>query len=180
MKINLSDKMCLLLLVAGTLIMMIVMAKTGATLKTPATPKGILDLEFAYSQTKVATVMTAWADNGSINNVRVAKENTWFDFIFIFFYSLLLSRVCNMIAISSQGLWSGTGRLLAKAALIAGLLDVLENIGMLITLGGHRSGIYAAFTAFSSILKWGIVIITLLYILIAGLVISYTKLTRSL
>ena len=91
MKINLSDKMCLPLLVAGTFIMMIVMAKTGATLKTPATPKGILDLEFAYNQTKITTVMTAWTDNSSINNIRVAKENTWFDFIFIVFYSLLLS-----------------------------------------------------------------------------------------
>ena len=172
--------MCLLLLVAGTFIMMIVMAKTGATLKTPATPKGILDLEFAYDQTKVATVMAAWADNGSINNICVAKENTWLDFIFLIFYSLLLSRVCNMIAISSHALWSGTGRLLAKAVLIAGLLDVLENRGMLITLSGNGSGTCAAFTAFSSILKWGIVMITVLYILIAGLVISYTKLTRSL
>jgi len=172
--------MCLLLLVAGTFIMMTVMAKTGATLKTPATPKGILDLEFAYNQTKVATVVTAWSDNSSVNNIRVAKENTWLDFIFIFFYSLLLSQACSMIAISGQGFLFTMGRLLAKAALIAGLLDVLENIGMLITLSGNGSAICAALTAFSSILKWGIVILIVLYILITGLVISYTKLTRSL
>ena len=172
--------MCLPLLVAGTFIMMIVMAKTGATLKTPATPEGILDLEFAYNQTKAATVMTAWADNGSINNIQVAKENTWLDFIFIVFYSLLLSQACSMIAISRRGFLFTMGRLLAKAALIAGLLDVLENIGMLITLSGNGSATCAAFTVFSSILKWGIVMIAVLYILIAGLVISYTKLTKSL
>lgn len=78
------------LVAVGSLVMVIVMSKTSATLKTPATPLGILDLEFAYNGTKGGTVLTAWNANEKIDNIEVAKFNTWLDFIFLFFYSLFL------------------------------------------------------------------------------------------
>jgi hypothetical protein len=55
-----TKKYRLLFLFAGTLVMIVVMVKTGAPLKTPATPKGILDLEFAYNASKAYTVINAW------------------------------------------------------------------------------------------------------------------------
>ena len=56
----------------GTLAMMIVMTKTGSTLKTPATPMGILNLEFAYNTTKTAAIINAWAPTNEINNILAA------------------------------------------------------------------------------------------------------------
>ena len=49
--------------------MIVVMAKTGATLKTAATPNGILDLEFAYNSTKTTAVTNAWAANNIVDNI---------------------------------------------------------------------------------------------------------------
>ena len=59
--------------------------------------------------------------------------------------------------------------MIARGALWAGFLDVLENVGMLITLSGSsREGIAFA-TTFCSTIKWVLVIVAVVYLL-AGIV----------
>ena len=47
-------------IIAGTLIMIYVMAVSGKSLKTAETPLGILNLEFAYNKAKTDVIMNAW------------------------------------------------------------------------------------------------------------------------
>ncbi|GAB2825600.1 hypothetical protein [Ferruginibacter profundus] len=174
-------KYSLLFLLAGTLIMVVVMAKTGATLKTPDTPKGILDLEFAYNAALANDVKTAWILNPPTNNIGAASANTWLDFIFLFFYALSLFFTCKKIARLSSGAFSKAGILFAKAALIAGFLDILENAGMLYTLSGPTSGTVALCTTICSVIKWVLALLAALYCL-AGLIyiISQKKMSSLL
>ena len=81
----------------GTMIMVFVMGKTGAPLKTTATPNGILNLEFAYNKVKVQEVVDAWTFSAihSTDNIRVAQVNTWWDFIFLFFYFIIYEFESN-------------------------------------------------------------------------------------
>src|SRR6187399_2153503 len=88
---------------AGTLLMIYIMSRTGASLKTPATPLGILNLEFAYDTAKTSVVMNAWAPSNNIDNIAAAKLNTWVDFLFIFFYSFFLFFACTKIAETFRG-----------------------------------------------------------------------------
>jgi hypothetical protein len=140
-------KYLLLILLLGNVVMIVVMTKTGATLKTPATPKGILDLEFAYNTSKAAIVTTAWAGD----NTGAAKINTYLDFIFLLFYSLFLFFTCDKIARITK---SKAGTLIANGAMYAGILDIVENAGMLMTLSGNTSGTVTFLTAACSIIKW--------------------------
>lgn len=156
----------------GSLLMVYVMTKTGAPLKTAATPLGILDLEFAYNSSKVTTVIDAWT---SSNNITTAKNNTWLDFIFLFFYSLFLFFACKKIARAFNGTVTKAGNMVAQGALVAGFLDILENTGMLLSLHGHTSGFFAFCTTFFSIIKWGLAIIAVLYVLTGALVLAYRK-----
>ena len=171
----LNKKTGLFFLLAGTLVMMVVMAKTGATLKTAATPKGILDLEFAYNATKTADVVIAWTGIIPADNVLAAIVNTWLDFIFLFFYSLFLNKACRMIAAKFNRFFSVAGGLVATGALIAGLLDVLENIGMLTSLNGHISNAVSLLTFVFSITKWTLALGSVLYILVAGSMLLFKK-----
>jgi hypothetical protein len=57
------------------------------------------------------------------------------------------------------GLW------LSKAAVFAGMLDILENCGMLVTLGGTHSNLVAAVTAVCALIKWLFVLLAILYVL---------------
>lgn len=142
------------------------MSKTGASLKTPATPKGILDLEFAYNSTKTTAVINAWAPNSTVDNISAAKNNTYYDFIFLLFYALFLFFTCKKIALINN---SSIGWLIAKGALAAGGLDVFENAGMLITLSGNSSDSIAILTTIISVIKWGLAIAAVIYML-AGLI----------
>ena len=152
----------------GSLVMVIVMSKTSATLKTSATPLGILNLEFAYNGAKAGTVLNAWQPNEKIDNIEVAKFNTWLDFIFLFFYSLFLFKACKILSGTYKGALQKTGLLLANGAILAGLLDILENAGMLFTLQGNINNAILLLTTTVSIIKWILALAAVAYLLIFG------------
>jgi hypothetical protein len=169
-----NKKRGILILLAGTIIMMVVMAKTGASLNTAATPLGILDLEFAYNNAKTAAVLNAWSlqPGNTIDNISAAKINTYLDFIFLLFYSLLLFFTCDKIAVINK---SKTGVSIANGAIWAGLLDIVENGGMLMTLSGNGSATVAFITSFCSIIKWGLAIAAVLYALGGIIQLTFQK-----
>jgi hypothetical protein len=156
-------KLLIPFLFVGTMIMIYVMGKTSTTLKTTATPCGILNLEFAYNSTKTSGVINAWEPN---NNITVAKNNTYYDFIFLAFYASFLFFTCKKIAEIKN---SNTGLLIANGAIAAGILDIAENAGMLFTLSGNVSGTVGLITTVCSLIKWVLAITAALYCL-AGIV----------
>jgi len=160
-------KYWLLFLLIGTAVMIVVMTKTGAPLKTPATPKGILDLEFAYNTTKTTIVTTAWAGD----NISAAKTNTYLDFIFLLFYSLFLFFTSDKIARITK---SKVGKFIANGAIYAGILDIVENAGMLMTLSGNTSDTTALLTTTCSVIKWALALLAAAYCL-AGFIYCISK-----
>ncbi|MEO6721097.1 MAG: hypothetical protein ABIN67_12030 [Ferruginibacter sp.] len=168
-------KFKILFLLAGTLVMVVVMSWQGASLKTSLTPLGILNLEFACNATKANAVVDVWASMSSVDNIAAAKLNTTLDFIFLFFYALLLFYLCKELAVSAFGSLRKVGRFLAKAALAAGLFDILENTGMLFTLNGRITDAITLLTFIFSVAKWALVLACLLYIVITGPFTLYKK-----
>ena len=147
-----------------------VMAESGKTLKTPETPLGIINPEFAHNSKKVNEVLVAWTFPGTnnIDNISAAIQNTWFDFIFLFFYSLFLFYACSSISTAFSGLLHKAGKLMAAGSLYAGLFDIAENAGMLISLNGYTSNLIAFLTVSFSAIKWILVLAALSFILIIG------------
>ena len=164
-------KTTLYLLLFSTLVMAIVMYVSGAPLKTIETASGILNLEFANTQQKVNNIISVWK-NASTTNVDViaaAKKNTYFDFLFLLYYAFFLYSCCKQLALSLAAkkkfaLWLNDA---AGLALLAGILDFAENIGMLISLAERGSDNIAFATAAISISKWLLVVTVLLSIITA-------------
>jgi len=162
-------KYILYFFLAGSLAMVFVMSRSGAPLKTAGTPHGIIDLEFANTPAKIDTVLKYWAPQASMNLTHTATENTFLDFIFIFFYAGFFYLAAKKISRSFAGAFGRTGKLIAKAALLAGFFDVLENTGMLLTLSQQGSATIAMATFICSVIKWTLVAITLGYVLMGGI-----------
>ena len=165
----------------GTIVMMVVMARTGAPLKTTDTPLGILDLEFAYNTARVNKVIRAWmpASTESFGKIETAKWNTYLDFIFLFFYAGFLSLACKRIAQNIKGPVAKAGGFIAAGALLAGFLDVLENIGMLMALSGSITTGIAFLTTFFSIIKWILAATAVLYALSGLVSLGLNRLKRN-
>ena len=154
-------------LIAGTLLMLIVMISTGNSLKNAATPLGIINLELANNAIDVQNILNAWENDISQNRdvIADAKKNTWLDFIFLLFYSSLFYFLCKKLIsyFKAGSIWKRTGN--AVGAIAAGLLDVVENIGMLKSLNENVSDNIALLTASCSTLKWVSVFIIIIFLI---------------
>ncbi len=166
----------------GSITMACIVTMTGTPLTTDKTPHGILDLELAYNVSKVDTVIKAWSPSpmNTVSKIDVAKINTWWDFLFLLFYAPFLFMVCKKISRSYRtgSMVSKAGIFFAKAILIAGIFDAIENIGMFQSLNGNISSTIALYTASVSFIKWGIVVCCLLFILVSfprAIYLSYKK-----
>ena len=159
-------------LIAATLLMVYVMTSTGNSLKNPATPLGIINLELAYNAVDVQNILNAWDNDISKNSdvVADAKKNTWLDFIFLMLYSSLFYFLCKkLISFFKPGsFWKRIGNIIALATIATGLLDIVENIGMLKSLNGNVSDNIALLTASCSTVKW-----VLAFIIITFLITGY-------
>ncbi len=163
--------------ILGTIAMIIVMGKTGKPLKTPLTTAGIVNLEFAYNTVKVDSVFKAWDYGSTSSKIDIAKANTYWDFLFIFFYAGLLflwSRHLSDIYRDGTG-FNKAGKLFAKLALTAGLLDVIENICMLQSLNGNINNGFALTATICASLKFLFLFITVMYIFVSLPLSAYAK-----
>jgi hypothetical protein len=162
----------------GTGIMIYVMGVTGKPLKTPATPNGILHLELAYNQQKADAILLAWSEpkwnlhatipSGFPNRIKAAKINTWWDFLFLFFYSVLFYRLCILLYRKLYPSRIGNaGFVFAKLSILAGLFDVVENIFMLSILNQNYAPWYLPWMALASAIKWTLVAGIVLYLVMA-------------
>jgi hypothetical protein len=168
-------KLLLLLFLLGTITMMLIMAESGAMLKTAAAPLGIINIELANTTAKTRAIINSWAPTADSDKITAAKFNTYSDFLFLFFYAGFLFFACKKIAVNSIGSVAKAGNIIAYAALLAGFADVMENTGLLFSLNYHISAVVSFCTAFFSTIKWSLVVIAVLYVLTGLLVLAYRR-----
>ena len=144
-----------------TFIMIVVMRWEGASLKTPTTPRAILDLEFADNAHRLNEVLSVWS-------VSVVKGNIWLDFLFIVSYVLFLSLSAEYSAMKwPSGIGRQAGLLMARAAYIAGVLDISENLLMLQSIAGHYTSLSLQLTYYCAAIKFVLAGLILLYVLLS-------------
>lgn len=162
--------LCIIFFV-GMLGMLLWMRPSGQLLVTPFTKYGIINLELAISKSNVKNILNAWSDtNGGKEPIMTAaKTNIRLDFIFIFFYSLFFFTYTRLITapFHKKTFVFKWKQWMIPAGLVAGGLDLIENLGMLLNMRGHVSERWVQITFLASALKWLIIILLILYLLFA-------------
>lgn len=158
----------------GTIFFFLLLRYQG-TLEHKVSPMGIVSLELARNPEQVKNIVTAWKTDGLIATARL---NIWLDFLFIPFYSLLFYTLCGSISVRSNGQVAKIGVMLAFAALIAGLLDILENLLMLFSLNGIFNYITVILTSFFASSKFILLGLALLYVIPFGFRVIVMKIKR--
>ncbi len=155
-----------LLLILLTSVMIWIMNKSGNPLKTGTTPLGILNLELAINKNETGVIVQQWNQQQLI---AIAKKNTYYDFIFLMAYTALFYFLCRQAAkqFKINSFSRKISYLLSYAAILAGIMDVLENFGMLMSLSGQISEGITLFTLITSIIKWSLVAGCIAWLLIS-------------
>jgi len=141
----------------------------GAPLTTEAAPAGIVSYEFAGTVFKTEKILASWN--------AVARERAAFvqglDFLFIPVYVSAIAIGCSMASsvLHRKG-WAlaSFGAPLAWLAVLAGLLDVFENIALVVMLFDIPANPWPQIAYWCAGPKFFLVVIGILYSLFGGIV----------
>lgn len=129
----------------------------------PFTPSDIVAFELARTSDQALRMIAEWGTSG----VEKARMSIYLDFVFLVLYSWAISLGCRVASdFSKQNLLIRTGTLLAKLIWVAALCDVIENVAMLMTLQ-QVSETTLTIAFWSALLKFTLVLISLVFILLA-------------
>ena len=116
----------------------------------PESPYKIISFELAKTEETAGKIIEAWGGAGK----SLAKKEIITDFGFIVCYVALLGLICFWVADAQKGRWvSPVWLALGWSMLIAGLLDVIENIALLRMLDAGASGLLAGLAFWAALPK---------------------------
>lgn len=135
-------------------------------LRSTGASGGVVALELALTPARALALIGAWPADG----ITVAQRALWLDFAYIVLYASGLAAACTLIARHGTGAWARWGRRLAPLPLVAGALDVIENVNLLLVLNraGAGEAALSPFTAVAAIcaaIKFALIAVTLLFLL---------------
>lgn len=130
----------------------------------PAKPT-IVDFEFAGTKSKTTDILDAWTPMDRIH----AGFSLGFDYLYMPIYSTTIALACVWAAtMFRSGGWRSIGLMLAWGLWLAAMLDAIENLALISNLFGTPIDPFPALAAVCAALKFGLILLGLLYILVAG------------
>jgi hypothetical protein len=154
----------------ATLALMTILAVQGAPLRTGAATRGVVSFELTWGAERAAEVKRAW-ETGPGDLVARAKRQIGIDFAFLLVYPLALSLACARLSESPHDSLAPVGVFIAWAVLLAGPLDLVENLAMLRMLGAGVSGGLARLASWCAAVKFTLVFAALGYVVLQGLAV---------
>ena len=139
-------------------------------LSTDGAPYGILSLELAGTATQADAIISAWDSDARDR----AQLNVFLDYPFIVAYTLLLTAmvvgVIGMHRRAGHVRTTSLARAFAWGVLLAGIFDLLENLGLLYMLRSEPAGIVPRGTWLLACGKFLLLAASLLFVLVAGVI----------
>lgn len=160
-----------------SLTLMVIFGITGGPLNTSAAPFGVVSFELAGSPERAVEVLSSWDHVGR----QWAAFSLGLDFLFIPAYTVAIILGC---ALASRGIqtrdWplAQGGRLLSIGVVLAGILDVVENISLLVILFGAVAAPWPQVAAWCAVPKFGLIFLALVYALYGGVISLVIKPNR--
>ena len=159
-------KPALVLSILATLALMVTLSALGAPLRTDASPAGIVSFEFAGSLAAAQHMIVSWGETGRT----YAGLNLGLDYLFLIAYPFSIGLACVMVSRRLRdrgGGFSNLGIGLAWGQGAAGLLDALENYGLIRVLLGTRIESWPTVSRIAATGKFALVALGLTYVLVA-------------
>jgi len=142
----------------------------------PSEPFGIIDYEFAWSIENVQDIFSTWGAQG----IEAHIAGVWWDFFFLINYSIFLAGIILLVTRMNTGKIQTIGLYMSVTPFIAGCADAIENIFLLIMLKNPTTlkSSFSIIVTISATMKFGLLIIGLLFFVIALITGILTKLRR--
>jgi len=138
----------------------------GQVLVNPVSPKGIIDLEFAKTPEKLSTLKAVWIKKD-------VKTNIYLDFLFIISYTWFFILTC--LYIKKRTSTNTIAWVFITIAVLAGMLDLIENCLMLFAIDHSNNARALKFTYYFALLKFILIGILIFYLILS---ISFLRIKK--
>jgi len=158
------------------ILLMIVFSVTGAPLTTEAAPYGVVSFELAGTVGKAQKILASWDANAQLR----AAFGLGLDFLFMVAYASTIAFGCGMAAqVLRRSGWPLVkwGNWLAWGAILAALLDVIENLALTIFIFGMVASPWPEIARWCAVFKFALVFIGIVYVIYGGVVVLVERIT---
>jgi len=156
----------------ATVALLLAMSPSDGRMKDTGGP-GIVPFELAGSQHRADEIFAEWGDAGR----DAARESLWIDFGFMLAYGTFLTlALASVRDLADERGWrrlAAIGRVVVLFGALGAACDALENVCLLLTLGGAGGAFPVLATIFASC-KFVLLAIAIAYLL-AGLAIRLLR-----
>jgi hypothetical protein len=132
-----------------------------APLRTPAAPNGIVSFELAGTPEQAESIIQSWDARARL----FAAFGLGLDYVFMPAYALTISLGVLMALRKHSGVFSGIGIYVGWGALLAALLDAIENIALWRLLAGISTPFCPRVAAVAATIKFALIMLGLLFAL---------------
>jgi len=158
-------------LLAGTLVLLVVFRVLNTPLVTAAAPSGMVAFELAGNVKKTADILLFWDENADL----YAAFSLGLDYLFMPFYALTIAMTTLLAGRRHTSYWIRSLSVITGwGVLAAAVFDAFENYALWKILRGALVQPWPEIAAVCAQIKFGLILIGLLYSLIAGL-LSFTR-----
>ena len=128
---------------------------------TSSSPYSIIDFEFAFTAEKAGEIVNTWGPTLQ----KAARESLVIDFAYLVTYALFMSSLALLVTRSLKG--TPIGLTLTVIPWVAALLDAVENVCLLYTLGA-QSGVIVFLAGVCALIKFVLISIVVAFIIFGG------------
>jgi hypothetical protein len=166
---------------AGLAALALLLAMSPAEERMKDNGPGVVPFELAGSQERAEEILSEWGEDGQ----DAAREQLWIDFGFLLAYGTFLTLALPMTRdLARRRGWrrlAGIGAVVVSFGALAAAFDALENVCLLLTLGGAGAAFPLLATIFASC-KFILLAASIAYLLacLATRLRSTTRLRRRL
>ena len=168
-----KDKFVILITVIGLIILLLVQVLIFMPIESSVTTYGILDYEFAWTQSRVETILSVWGTEG------IDKQSLaiYWDFLYIIGYVSLAFGLIVLILRRSEEKIQMIGLYFTLTPILTGVFDIIENINLLIILGDpiSISSVNAFIASLSALIKFSLLFAAIAYFIVALIMIIVNK-----
>lgn len=149
-----------------TLILFAVFSVLDTPLQTEYAPNGIVSFELAGTPQNAAHMVLTWTEEAVLN----AAFGLGIDYLFMPVYALALGFGTLLAAGRHGGRLRSLGTVAGYGAFAAALFDAVENYALFQVLLGAFDSPYPAIAAFCAMIKFGLLVLGLLYAVLGGVI----------
>jgi hypothetical protein len=164
----------ILLWISGifTLFLTIALSYVDQPLKNPVAPHGIVSFELAGSIQTARAILDSWNAQARL----FAAFSLGIDFLYLTAYPLFIALLIYKLAEKfrkSYYLFYRFGLALALLQPVAGVLDAIENYGLIRLLFGSMNGTFASLAFFAATVKFTLIVTGVLYFAVGSFWIKF-------